>query len=176
MIRRAGSLILLVWLLGFILFAVTLPGPAANERSDGVAVLTGGDGRILRGLEVLAHGEAPRMLVSGVDPEVRTNEFAGKYHVPAATMACCVTLGAHAFDTRSNATEVADWVAANHIHSLRLVTSDWHMRRAAYEVRRALPPGVMLIEDGVPGHPALRTLFLEYNKLLARRLFLLWPK
>ena len=71
---------------------------------------------------------------------------------------------------------VADWVAANHIHSLRLVTSDWHMRRAAYEVRRALPPGVMLIEDGVPGHPALRTLFLEYNKLLARRLFLLWPK
>jgi uncharacterized SAM-binding protein YcdF (DUF218 family) len=70
-------------------------------------------------------------------------------------------------DTRSNATETADWVAANSVRSLRLVTTDWHMRRAAGELDRTLPANVEVLRDAVPSQPNLASLFLEYHKLLA---------
>jgi uncharacterized SAM-binding protein YcdF (DUF218 family) len=52
--------------------------------------------------------------------------------------------------------------------TLRLVTSDWHMRRAAYEFRQDLPQA-RIVEDAVPTRPSLWLLFLEYNKYLLRR-------
>ena len=83
-------------------------------------------------------------------------------------MRCCITLGFESVDTRSNATEAARWIADNQLVSVRLVTSDWHMRRAAYELRRAIPAKVTLIEDAVPTRPSLKMLFIEYCKVLAR--------
>lgn len=172
MLRRLVSLLLLLWVLGFILFAVTLPAPAADSgasaKSDGIVVLTGAEGRIPRALNLLHAGLARRVLVSGVDPQVRATEFAARYKVAGATMRCCVTLGYDSVDTRSNAREATAWIAQNHVTSVRLVTSDWHMRRAAWELRRALPLGVSLIEDAVPTSPSFNTLFIEYNKLIAR--------
>lgn len=171
MIRRALSLLFLAWVLGFLWFVVALPRPAAEGFvTDAVIVTTGGPGRIARGLQVLNAGQAKKLLVSGVDPEVRPQEFAAEFGVPAHEMACCITLGYAAVDTRSNAAETAGWVAENRVRSLRLVTTDWHMRRAAGELDRALPRGVRVIRDAVPSRPDVRTLFLEYHKLLASRL------
>ena len=51
---------------------------------------------------------------------------------------------------------------------MRLVTSDWHMRRAAYELHGDLP-NTEIIEDAVPTRPRLITLFAEYNKYVLRR-------
>ena len=170
MVRRLASLVLLGWVLGFILFAVTLPRPAPAAHSDAVVVLTGGEGRIDRGLEVLRRGWAKRMLVAGVDPEVKPAEFAAHYKVGAALMACCITLGYESVDTRSNAVEVAGWAGQRGIGSVRLVTSDWHMRRAGFELRRRLPAGVTLIEDAVPTRPSFNMLLTEYSKLLVRQL------
>ncbi len=65
-------------------------------------------------------------------------------------MACCVTLGFQSVDTRSNAAETARWIADNKFRSVRLVTTDWHMRRAAGELSAALPGDVELIRDAVP--------------------------
>jgi uncharacterized SAM-binding protein YcdF (DUF218 family) len=168
MVRRIVSFVLLVWLLGFFWFAIALPRPLDGGKSDGVVVLTGGGGRIGRGLEALEKGWGRRMLVSGVDREVRPGEFQAEYKVPAALMACCVTLGFQSVDTRSNAREAAEWVAQNKIRTVRLVTTDWHMRRAAMELGGLLPDHVEVIRDAVPSQPSLRSLFLEYNKLLAR--------
>ena len=167
MIRRAASMLLLAWLVGFVWFAVWLPQPHAGGRSDGVVVLTGGSGRIDRGLEALNRGWARRMLVSGVDREVLASEFEAEYKVPAAVMSCCVTLGFQSVDTRSNARETARWVAANRFRSVRLVTTDWHMRRAVIELEGSLPDTIVLIRDAVPSRPTFRILFLEYHKLLA---------
>jgi uncharacterized SAM-binding protein YcdF (DUF218 family) len=168
MVRRIVSFMLLVWLLGFFWFAIALPRPHDGGKSDGIVVLTGGGGRIGRGLEALEKGWGRRMLVSGVDREVRPGEFQAEYKVPAALMACCVTLGFQSVDTRSNAREAAEWVAQNKIRTVRLVTTDWHMRRAAMELGGLLPDHVEVIRDAVPSQPSLRSLFLEYNKLLAR--------
>jgi uncharacterized SAM-binding protein YcdF (DUF218 family) len=109
------------------------------------------------------------MLVSGVDSEVRPGEFAAEFGVAPEQMECCVTLGFAAVDTRSNAAETAKWVAQNEVTSIRLVTTDWHMRRAAGEVERTLPGHVTVIRDAVPSQPDFGTLFLEYHKLIASR-------
>jgi uncharacterized SAM-binding protein YcdF (DUF218 family) len=180
MIRRFVSLIVLCWVLGFIVFAVTLPkavdGPPSKKAAGGsgsanaVIVLTGADGRIARGLDVLRRGWAGQMLVSGVDPEVKPGEFAARYRVDTHLMQCCITLGTESVDTRSNAQESLRWVQDRDVTSVRLVTSDWHMRRAYGELRRVLPANVAVIEDAVPTRPSLDALFLEYCKLLAQRI------
>ncbi len=167
MIRRIVAFLFLGWAAGFLWFVVALPGPAGAERSDAVIVPTGGAGRIARGLEVLDDGLAERLLVSGVDPEVRAAEFAAEFDVAPARMECCVTLGFSAVDTRSNASETAKWVAQNEITSLRLVTSDWHMRRAEYEIGRAIGDKVTILPDAVRSEPNFATLFREYHKYLA---------
>jgi uncharacterized SAM-binding protein YcdF (DUF218 family) len=168
MLRRLISALLLVWALGFIWFAVALPQPAGEEQTDGVVVLTGGKGRIDRGLEALRQGWAPKLLVSGVDRDVKPHEFAIEYRIGSLQMACCVTLGFAATDTATNARETADWIAGQKLKSVRVVTSDWHMRRAVMELRKEVPATVTIVEDAVPTQPSLRMLFLEYHKLLAR--------
>lgn len=168
--RRIASAILLVWALGFLWFALALPQPLATTvRTDAVVVLTGAVGRIPRALEVVRAGSARRLLVSGVASEVRPAEFAAEYHVDAALMACCVTLGYESVDTRTNALEAAQWIARHHLGSVRLVTTDWHMRRAAGELDRTLPGHVTVVRDAVPSQPNGKTLFLEYHKLIASR-------
>lgn len=167
MILRFAAFLLLIYALGFVAFAVTLPQPLGDVQTDAVVVPTGGSGRIARGLDVVRAGKARQMFVSGVDPEVKPQEFATEFDVTGREMECCVTLGFLAVDTRSNAGEVAQWVTENEVESLRLVTTDWHMRRASGEIRGAIPDNVVIYEDAVPSSPDLQQLFLEYNKLLA---------
>lgn len=167
MIRRLVSALVIVWLLGFAWFAAALPQPApASEKTDAIVVPTGGAGRIERGLTMLRAHAAGKLFVSGVDREVRPRKFAVEYKVTPAEMACCVVLGFAALDTRGNALETATWVENAHFRSLRLVTSDWHMRRSAGELEEVLPD-VRMVEDAVPTEPSLKTLVLEYHKLLA---------
>ena len=169
MIWRIALGIVLAWLLGFVWFAGWLPGPAPMERTDAVIVPTGGPGRIARGLEVVQTDSADTLLVTGVDPEVKPGEFAAEFEVSDEIMECCVTLGFAATDTRGNAQETAQWAQANGIKSLRLVTSDWHMRRASAELRRELPDDVKLVKDAVRSEPSLWMLFVEYHKWLVSR-------
>lgn len=174
MFRRAASIALLVWLFGFVLFAVALPRPVEGGKTDAVIVLTGASGRIDRGIEVLRKGWSNKMLVSGVDREVRPREFQAGYKVPPALMDCCITLGFESVDTRTNAREAAQWVSDNKIKSVRLITTDWHMRRAALEMEQMMPASVTVIEDAVQSKPTFKTLFLEYHKLMARLVSRLW--
>lgn len=175
MLRRISSLALIVWALGFVWFAIALPLPAGSEKTDVVVVPTGGEGRIDRGLAVLRQGWAGKMLVSGVSREVKPKEFAVHYKVEPAVMACCVTLGFESVDTRSNAVETAAWLKANKAKSVRLVTTDWHIRRAVFELDRVMPDEITVVVDAVVSKPSFWILFLEYHKLLAARVWNLWP-
>jgi uncharacterized SAM-binding protein YcdF (DUF218 family) len=53
---------------------------------------------------------------------------------------------------------------------MRLVTSDWHMRRARYEFNRQFDKDIDIVPDAVRTEPNFMTLFAEYNKYLLRRL------
>jgi uncharacterized SAM-binding protein YcdF (DUF218 family) len=170
MITRLGSLLLLVYALGFVLFAFTLGKPAkANApATDAAVVLTGGPGRIDHAIDVLRQHKARRLLVAGVDPSVTKPDLARR--IPASTkwLACCVDLGSESVDTRSNAEEAGRWLSKHDYKSLRLITSDWHMRRARYEFQKALGRKYELVTDAVRTEPSLITLFGEYNKYLLR--------
>ncbi|KPH60644.1 YdcF family protein [Novosphingobium aerophilum] len=177
MFRRTAAFLLLIWLFGFLWFAIALPGPLDDAvKTDAVIVLTGSRGRIERAMAVLEAGRAPRVLISGVDREVRPGELAAEFKIPDRLMKCCITLGYEAYDTRSNALEAADWVGRRKARTVRLVTADWHMRRAAYELARELPQGVTVLEDAVPSHPSLGTLFLEYHKFVGRMALDFWNR
>ncbi len=128
---------------------------------------TGSGGRIQRGLEMLQTGAAQQMLVTGVDASVQPAEFVAEFEVPQRVMDCCVTLGFSALDTRGNARETAQWLEERDYNSLRLVTADWHMRRAALELQDQLPDNVSVIRDAVRSQPSFGTLFMEYHKLMA---------
>lgn len=167
MIWRFFAAVVLVYAIGFLAFAVSLPGPLRAMETDAVIVPTGGPGRIARGIAIIDEGLAGELFVSGVDPEVKPREFAAEFDVPQRTMQCCVTLGYLAVDTRSNAGEAAAWLADNKFTTVRLVTTDWHMARTVAEFQDALPDNVRIYEDAVKSQPDLATLFLEYNKLLA---------
>ena len=168
MIARIAGFVLMVWLIGFVWFAFSLPQAAPlREATDVIVVPTGGVGRINRGVELLRRGAADKLLVTGVDAEVRPGEFAAEYDISRQQMDCCVVLGFSALDTRGNARETAEWIREGKYRSLRLVTSDWHMRRAASELGPVLPAGVAVVQDAVSTEPSLKMLFLEYHKLLA---------
>ena len=176
MISRFLAIVFLAWAGGFVWFAGALPQPLADVETDAVVVPTGGPGRIARGLEVLQDDLAKEMLVTGVDPEVKPGEFAEEFDVPSRLMTCCVTLGHAAVDTRSNASETAQWARERKIEKIRLVTTDWHMRRAYSELASELPADIVVVRDAVPSEPSLSALFLEYNKLLASAVARVWPR
>jgi uncharacterized SAM-binding protein YcdF (DUF218 family) len=172
MIRRLIAIVVLVYLLGFVLYTLTLPRPLEDMKTDAIVVPTGAPGRIDRGLALIAGHQAKRLLISGAAPGVRPIDLAIQYKVPLALFACCVDLGHEAVDTRSNGAETAKWVGDHGYKSVRLVTSDWHMARARMELAAALGGDVTVVEDGVQGDAALGVLLVEYNKLLLRRVAL----
>ena len=167
MILRFVAGLFLIWVFGFVWFAASAPGPAGDVETDAIVVATGEAGRIQRGIEVLDKGLAQELLISGVNSDVTPNEFAAEFNVSRRQMNCCVDLGFDATDTRSNASEITQWAMANKHKTLRLVTSDWHMRRAEAELNRLLPGSIVVVRDAVPTRFRMSTMVVEYHKLLA---------
>jgi uncharacterized SAM-binding protein YcdF (DUF218 family) len=170
MILRLAALFLLLYALGFALFSVTLDQPVNGQKTQAIVVLTGGPNRIERGVALMQENQAKRMLIAGADPSVSREDLRRRLGPGSdRVLRCCVDLGSESVDTRSNAEEAGRWLRRNGFTSLRLVTNDWHMRRAAYDFRRHLGPRYQLLTDAVPTRPSFFTLFLEYNKLVLRR-------
>ena len=172
MIARVSAFLLLLYAIGFVVFAFTLgrPAPATAMPTDAAVVLTGGSGRIEHAIEVLRDGKAKRLLIAGVDPSVRKADLARRIPGSARLFKCCVDLGSESVDTRSNAEEANRWLSRHNFHSLRLITSDWHMRRARYEFRKVLKDRYVIVIDAVRTEPNFLTLYAEYNKYVIRRM------
>ncbi len=168
MITRLLAFLILIYVLGFALFAVMLPEAGDDRRTDAIVVLTGGAKRLERGIDLLERGRADRMLISGVERTVRPHELAQRYQAEQALFDCCIDLGREAVDTRSNAEETATWIRRHKFKSVRLVTTDWHMPRARLELSNKTE-GLAVLPDAIPSSPSFRTLFLEYNKYVLRQ-------
>ncbi|MDP9423075.1 MAG: YdcF family protein [Pseudomonadota bacterium] len=172
MIARLLAFLAVLYGLGFALFAVTLGAPADPDTAkvDAIIAITGGKGRIEHGVKLLAEGGAERLLIAGADPSVRKVDLVRRLEAPRQLLDCCVDLGSESVDTRSNAEEAKRWLDRRRYKSVRLVTSDWHMRRARYEFNRQLDSDIQIIPDAVRTEPNFMTLFAEYNKYVLRRL------
>ncbi len=167
---RLIAFVPLLWALGFAAFVILLPGPAdIKARTDAIVVPTGGPGRIARGIEVLAAGSAPRMFISGADRSTSAASIARVGSLDRRLFACCVDIGHEASNTRANAEETLEWLQGRKAKSLRLVTTDWHMPRARFELERVIGRDVRIVSDAVDSEADLSVLAREYNKFLLRR-------
>lgn len=166
---RIAAIPVLLWAFGFVLFVTLLPGPADDRQTDAIVVLTGGPGRIQRGISLMQSDKAKRMLVSGVDRRVKPHELALEYDAPTRLFDRKIDLGHESVDTRSNASEASDWMSRRKYRSVRLVTTDWHMPRARFDLRQEVGEDIEVVADAVPSDPRLVPLLKEYNKYLLRR-------
>jgi uncharacterized SAM-binding protein YcdF (DUF218 family) len=168
----------LLYCLGFIVFAAELDRkpPLDVPVADAIVALTGGEGRIAEAYKLLEDGKGARLLITGVHPEVKLGSLKHMVHGPADKFDCCVDLGREAEDTIGNASETAGWVRRHNYRSIILVTSTYHMPRAALELRRTMP-GVSITPfpvvqdtlhlDGWWDFPGTtRLLISEYSKYL----------
>jgi uncharacterized SAM-binding protein YcdF (DUF218 family) len=176
-------LVTLVWTLGFLRFVGSVPrvAPGPVEPADAIVVLTGGAKRLAVGFRLLMDGKAEKLLVSGVNADVRLREIQALSAergvlLPGALLTCCVQLGYKAEDTRGNARETADWARARGARSLLLVTSNYHMARSRLEFERVMPDVVIqeypVVADALmlkqwwrwPG--SMKLLWVEYHKFV----------
>ena len=174
---KLGVSVLLLYTLGFLLFAATLPEtPAKLPHADAIVALTGGGARLDAAEMLLENGAARRLLISGVNPGTTKAELKLLAH-GGRHFDCCADLGFQAADTRGNAEEAAQWVHRHRYRSIIVVTANYHMRRSLTEFSAEMPnvrlvaypvtpQGIAL--DGWWHDPrALHLLHSEYAKYLA---------
>lgn len=144
------------------------PQQASKDiHTDGVVIFTGSRGRIPYGYQIFSRGLSNRMMISGVDP-VATNGNGTRAIVDRVKEDSRVYLDYRSANTIQNAHNTAAWVKREGITSLRLVTSDFHMPRAYFELRRLLPPSVTLYAAPVPGEPRASGVNSEESRLTCR--------
>ena len=176
------GLLVFLWLVGLTAFAAHIMGmeePKAAEvtkTTDAIVVLTGGSERITMGFELLNAGKAKKLFISGVHTGLTLDQLIGKFPVSAKLRQCCITLGHAANTTFGNAVETREWVETEHIHSLRLVTANYHMPRSLLVLRAALPetiiephpvaPDNVILNDWWQHPGTARLLISEYMKFV----------
>lgn len=175
------AILVLIWTIGLFAFAERVRGftPAPEPtRADAIVALTGPSAeRVNAAIRLLEQDKGQRVLISGVNREVRRQELRALTPGSNRLFNCCVDLGFEAEDTIGNAQEIAAWAEAKGYDSLIVVTSDYHMPRALTEIRAAAP-GIELTPYAVET-PSLdnsrwwkaavtaRRMTLEYMKYLA---------
>lgn len=175
------AVVALMWLVGLFAFAERvrdLTPPPEPARADAIVALTGPSAeRVNAAIRLLDQDKGDRVLISGVNREVRRQELRALTPGSSRLFNCCVDLGFEAENTVGNAREIAAWARAKGYDSLIVVTSDYHMPRSLMEIRGAAP-GVRLTPYAV-STPSLdtsrwwraavtaRRMTLEYMKYLA---------
>jgi len=175
------AIIVVIWLVGLFAFADRVRGytPAAEPaRADAIVALTGPSSeRVNAAIRLLEQDKGQRVLISGVNREVRRQELRALTPGSNKLFNCCVDLGFEAEDTIGNAQEIAAWADAKGYDSVIVVTSDYHMPRALTEIRAAAPDLALTpyavetpsLDDSRWWRAAVtaRRMTLEYMKYLA---------
>jgi uncharacterized SAM-binding protein YcdF (DUF218 family) len=176
--ERLLGLAITFWAAGLLAFSATVPETTYAMTSqvavrqapkfDAVVVFTGPEmARVTVAVRLLDSGTAPLLLISGVWEGVdkkRLLLLAGSQ----VQKACCVSID-YARNTRENVSMTVDWAERRGLRSLLLVTSDYHVPRAEWLLRSALPPGIMLQVWPVrTGRWLPIRIFFEYHHFLGQ--------
>lgn len=150
------------------LTAAPLPPQA---QTDAVMVFTGSSDRISKGYQFFLLGFAKKIMITGYDypryvqePKARRLSDVSKKNISKDR----VYIDLEAKNTIENAKNGADWAIKNHVKSILLVTTEAHMPRAYFELRRLLPDNVKVYTNAVPGKLKYRGLDSEKGRLICR--------
>jgi uncharacterized SAM-binding protein YcdF (DUF218 family) len=164
----------------FFIFVHQMPETevAPARKADGIVALTGGPFRINDALDLLAAGRGKRLLISGVNPATRPGEISRLVPEHQRWFTCCVDID-YSANTIGNAVETRRWAKARGFQSLIVVTANFHIPRAMFELGHELPD-VTLVPFGVVSDKVrveawwenpetARLLSLEYLKYIVAR-------
>ncbi|HLJ22440.1 MAG TPA: YdcF family protein [Stellaceae bacterium] len=143
-LRRLGlaaAALLAAYIGGLVWFAEGIVETVEDTdgSTDAIVVLTGGSQRVQTGLQLLTAGKAKKLFVSGVYHGTDVTALLHAQRQSPESVQCCIALGHAADNTYGNALETAAWMRQEGFRSLRLVTANYHMRRALLEFARAMP-------------------------------------
>lgn len=141
----------------------------AEEKTDAIMVFSGTSERLAEGYDLYLQGLTKKLMITGNDypilakaPEVR------KIVQKIRRQKDKVFIDLTAENTIENAESGAEWAIANNVKSILLVTSEGHMQRAFFELRRLLPDDIEIYTHTVPGAYNVAALDSEQAALLCR--------
>lgn len=150
-----------------------------SEKSDAIVVLTGGKGRVEEGVRLFRESRAKYLFFVGVDPSVRKNDlYRPKPGDPSADN---VILEKSSRNTVENSIFGRDLIVSSGVHSVLLITSRYHLKRASILFRNALPKEITIIpypvdtknlkESWWSHGGSFQLLFREFYKYCLLRIF-----
>ncbi len=150
------------------------PSKQSTQKHDAVIVLTGGPGRISSGLDIYNKKLADKIFISGVHPSVEPQHLDALNEIPQDLQGIIAKgdLGYEAMDTIGNAQESGDWIKKNKVHSIYLVTADFHIMRSYMEFKKVVPHihihALPVKTFSACNLYALRRLWIEFGKVTYR--------
>jgi len=144
------------------------PVPATPTlKTDAVIVFTGANDRLVEGFDLYMSGYAAKMMITGDDYAVASHspEIAD---LAARSDPAGIFIDLLAGSTIDNGVNGAKWAVENNVHTIRLITSENHMARAYFELRRVLPRDIQIYADSLPSYHSTAAVDTEGNRLICR--------
>ena len=144
---------------------------STSREEVGIVVLTGGKGRIEKGLELLAEGKGKNLFISGV---YLGSKIENKYDFldeSGELFKCCIFYGEEAKNTLENAYEVKSWLEQNQeIDKLILVSSYYHLPRSLIIFQKILPDLEIILKPAIEKYEFSREIIF-HSKLVVLEFF-----
>lgn len=149
------------------------------EKVDAIVVLAGGKGRVDEGVRLFKSSRAKFLFFIGVDPMVTKSDlYRPKVGDPSANN---VFLEKSSRNTLENSIFGRDIIVKSGVHSVLLLTSRYHLKRASILFRNSLPPNITIIPYPVDSvnlkeswwnhGGSFQLLFREFYKYCLLRIF-----
>ena len=122
------SLFLIFLILGFFYFlrVISYTNVMIGKNIDGIAILTGGKGRIGLGLNLFTKQSNIKLIISGVDKKISINSvLPSKFQENNR-----IYIDQVSESTFENATVISDWAKRNQLYNINVITSYYHMPRS----------------------------------------------
>jgi len=109
---------------------------SAFTSIDSIVVLTGDKFRISKGMEILSNGIGEKLLLSGVNKNIKIINIKNEFPKYKNYFDCCVDIDNISSNTFENSRETFLWLEKNKYISVLVVSSDYHMPRVKLEFER----------------------------------------
>ena len=122
------SLFLVLLILGFFNFlkVIKYTDEIIGKNIDGIAILTGGKGRIDLGLDLFTKQSNIKLIISGVDRKVSVKSvLPSKFQENKR-----IYIDQVSESTFENAVIIKDWAKKNQLYNIYIITSYYHMPRS----------------------------------------------
>ena len=169
------TLFLILILSHFIFFLSLVKNFTSNyspfTKIDSIVVLTGDKFRISKGMEILSNGTGNKLLLSGVNKNIKLSNIKNEFPKYKKFFDCCVDIDSISSNTFENSRETFLWLEKNKYISVLIVSSDYHMPRAKLEFERFLSTTNIYYQsvnsnNDVNTVGKIKKLFLEYVKYM----------